>query len=219
MEDTWNLMGHALRKTLGVIAAMQGWGQAAGLAIAADQAGVPQLAAASLKAALDLDWGDPAARDEALAQVLGLLDRVGGFIAGAAGSDAARACPQVAHQVRDQDVDLSGPVPSLRRGVAKDRRINVEDPEMRQRQQTPAGRAKLRERVKVEHALAHAGHWQVRRARYRGTRKNPSEWRLPTDGQRARRAGRRSSGNDRVRDLPRSASCPKGPFATTCRLR
>jgi hypothetical protein len=26
--------------------------------------------------------------------------------------------------------------------------------------------------VKVEHALAHVGHWQGRRARYRGTRKN-----------------------------------------------
>ena len=45
-------------------------------------------------------------------------------------------------------------------------------PELRQRQQTPAGRAKLRERVQVEHTLAHVGHWQGRRARYRGTRKN-----------------------------------------------
>ena len=44
--------------------------------------------------------------------------------------------------------------------------------ELRQRQQTPEGRAQLRERVQVEHALAHAGHWQGRRARYRGTRKN-----------------------------------------------
>jgi transposase len=44
--------------------------------------------------------------------------------------------------------------------------------ELRQRQQTPAGRAELRERVAVEHALAHVGHWQGRRARYLGTRKN-----------------------------------------------
>ena len=44
--------------------------------------------------------------------------------------------------------------------------------ELRQRQQTPDGRAKLRERVAVEHALAHVGHWQGRRARYLGTRKN-----------------------------------------------
>jgi Transposase DDE domain len=44
--------------------------------------------------------------------------------------------------------------------------------ELRERQATPAGRAMLRERVKVEHALAHVGHWQGRRARYRRTRKN-----------------------------------------------
>ena len=44
--------------------------------------------------------------------------------------------------------------------------------ELRQRQQTPQGRAELRERVQVEHALAHLGHWQGRRARYLGTRKN-----------------------------------------------
>ena len=43
---------------------------------------------------------------------------------------------------------------------------------LRERQATPEGRAKLRERVKIEHALAHVGHWQGRRARYRGTRKN-----------------------------------------------
>jgi transposase len=40
--------------------------------------------------------------------------------------------------------------------------------ELRERQQTPQGRAKLRERVAVEHALAHLGRWQGRRARYRG---------------------------------------------------
>lgn len=44
--------------------------------------------------------------------------------------------------------------------------------ELRQRQKTPAGRAILRERAQVEHDLAHIGHWQGRRARYRGTRKN-----------------------------------------------
>ncbi len=44
--------------------------------------------------------------------------------------------------------------------------------ELRQRQLTPLGRAKLRERVAVEHALAHIGRWQGRRARYRGSRKN-----------------------------------------------
>jgi transposase len=334
VEDTINLMGHALRKALGVIAVLQGRGQAEGTAVLAARAGAPQLAASSLKAALDADWDHPAAAGQALSQVLGLLDQVEAFIAGAAGGDAAAALLATARQVRDQDVDLTGPAPALRRGVAKDRRISVEDgqmrhgrksrsvlfdgykrhvlrdldtglvpavgitpanapeasvtgdiqtdldaaglalaelhidraylashlvrdrgpdlaiyckawrvrgaggryaktefalnfttrqltcpagvtmafepgttvhfpkstcaacplrarcttssngrsvsihpdeallAELRDRQATPAGRAQLRERVKVEHALAHVGHWQGRRARYRGTRKN-----------------------------------------------
>jgi hypothetical protein len=44
--------------------------------------------------------------------------------------------------------------------------------ELRQGQQTPQGRSKLRERVAIEHTLAHVGRWQGRRARYRGLRKN-----------------------------------------------
>ena len=334
VEDTFNLTGHALRKALGVIAVLQGRGQAAGTAVVAAEAGVPELAVSSLKAALDRDWDDPGARDEALAAVLGLLDRVETFIAGQAGDEAAVTAVAAARQVRDQDTDLTGPAPALRRGVARDRRISIEDSEMRHgrksrsvlfdgykrhvlrdldtglipavgitpanapeasvtgditadlqaagwrlaelhidraylssdlvrdrgpdlaiyckawrvrnasgrfakdqfsidfdtgqltcpagtsmpfqagktvrfpkdtcaacplrerctgssngrsvsihpdealltelrhRQQTPAGRAELRERVAVEHALAHVGHWQGRRARYRGTRKN-----------------------------------------------
>src|SRR5262245_27945181 len=131
VEDTFNLMGHALRKALGVIAVLQGRGQAAAIMMVAEQAGTPELAASSLKAALDRDWDDPAARDEALAAVLGLLGRVEAFIAGQAGDEAAAEAVAVARQVRDQDVDLAGPAPALRRGVAKDRRISIEDPRMR----------------------------------------------------------------------------------------
>jgi hypothetical protein len=131
VEDTFNLMGHALRKALGVIAVLQGRGQAAGIPVIAAQAGVPALAASSLKAALDRDWDDPGARDEALAVVLGLLETAGAFVAGQAGDESAAAAVAVARQVRDQDVDLSGPAPVLRRGVARGRRISVEDGEMR----------------------------------------------------------------------------------------
>jgi Transposase DDE domain/Transposase domain (DUF772) len=131
VEDTLNLMGHALRKALGVIAVLQGRGHAAGTAIVAEQAGVPELAASSLKAALDADWDDPAARDQALARVLGLLDQVEAFIAGQAGDEAAGTAVATARQVRDQDVDLSGAAPALRRGVARDRRISIEDSDMR----------------------------------------------------------------------------------------
>jgi transposase len=44
--------------------------------------------------------------------------------------------------------------------------------ELRERQQTPAGRAQRRERVAVEHTRAHIGQWQGDRARYLGARKN-----------------------------------------------
>jgi transposase len=131
VEDTFNLMGHALRKALGVIAVLQGRGQAAGTAVVAAQAGVPELAASSLKAALDRDWDDPGARDEALAGVLGLLETVEAFIAGQAGQEAAATAVAVARQVREQDVDLTGLAPELRRGVARDRRISIEDGQMR----------------------------------------------------------------------------------------
>jgi hypothetical protein len=131
VEDTFNLTGHALRKALGVIAVLQGRGQAAGTAAVAAQAGVPELAASSLKAALDRDWDDPAARDAVLAVVLGLLDRVEAFIAGQAGDQAAAEAVAVARQVRDQDVDTGAAAPALRRGVAKDRRVSVEDGQMR----------------------------------------------------------------------------------------
>jgi transposase len=123
VEDTISLMGHALRKALGVIAVLQGRGQAEGIAGLAEQAGAPMLAASSLKAALDRDWDDPAARDAALAEVPGCLDAVEAFAAGElASAEAARDCLKAARQVRDQDVDLTGPAPALRRGVARDRR-------------------------------------------------------------------------------------------------
>ncbi len=53
--------------------------------------------------------------------------------------------------------------------------------ELRQRQLTPVGRAKLRQRVAVEHALAHIGYWQGRRARYRGRTACP----LPRSAQKS----------------------------------
>src|SRR5262249_37162791 len=52
------------------------------------------------------------------------------------GDEAAAGAVAVARQVRDQDVDLSGPAPGLRRGVARNRRISVEDGQMRHGRKT-----------------------------------------------------------------------------------
>jgi hypothetical protein len=51
VEDTYNLLGHALRKALRVIARQQG----RGLRAVAEEAGASLVAGPSLKAALDLD--------------------------------------------------------------------------------------------------------------------------------------------------------------------
>jgi hypothetical protein len=66
VEDTYNLLGHALKKALGVIARQQGWE----LAVVAEAAGASVVAGSSLKAVLDLDWDDPQAPRQALAVVL-----------------------------------------------------------------------------------------------------------------------------------------------------
>src|SRR6266508_2677578 len=108
VEDTINLLGHALRKVVGVLARQQGWGLAEGTRVLAERAGTPQLAASSLKAALDLDWDDPAALGQALGVVLGAVGAV----------EAA----------------------SIRQGVARDRRISVEDSQMRHGRKTKSVR-------------------------------------------------------------------------------
>lgn len=126
VEDTVNLLGYALRKAVGMIARHQGRGVAQ-----VSLAGTPVLGASSLKAALDVDWDDPASRAWALGVVLGALSQVEAAAAGLPASPAQDALA-VAHQVVAQDVE-PGPDgrPQLRRGVARDRRISVEDGEMR----------------------------------------------------------------------------------------
>ena len=135
VEDTYNLVGHAVRKAASVLARQQGRELAEGAAEAGAHA--PVVAGTSLKAALDLDWDDPAARIEALGIVLAALAEVEALVA-AQPEGPARARAQegvaVARQVAAQDVEGGGRPDgsaTLREGVAPDRRISVEDPDMR----------------------------------------------------------------------------------------
>lgn len=131
VEDTYNLLGHALRKALGVIARQQG----RGLADSAAEAGASLVGSSSLKAALDLDWDDPTAREQALVLVLGALEAVERWLETTpVGSDAPgiRESLMVAQQVPAQDGELAvDKAPTLRRKGAKDRRISIEDAQMR----------------------------------------------------------------------------------------
>jgi len=131
VEDTYNLLGHALRKAVGVLARQQG----RELADVAADAGAPVLAGTSLKAALDLDWDDPAARTEALEVVLAALGAIEAEVATQPEGPARAAAHEsvaVARQVVAQDVEeRPDGTATLRRGVAPDRRISVEDVDMR----------------------------------------------------------------------------------------
>ena len=145
VEDTYNLLGHALKKALGVICRQQG----RGLSEVAEEAGAPLIAEAtttsgSLKAALDLDWDDPEERTLALMRVLDALEAVETYLLipeGSTREEEGEALGQsplpsgidLARRVREQDVleEEDGGPPVLRRGVARERLVSVEDPQMR----------------------------------------------------------------------------------------
>jgi hypothetical protein len=131
VEDTYNLLGHALRKALGVIARKPG----RELSEIAAEANASLLGGLSLKAALDRDWDDPAAREQALAVVLETLRTVESWLeTQPEGYDepVVHYSMRAAEQVKQQDVEWteSGKA-TLRKAVAKDRRITIEDAQMR----------------------------------------------------------------------------------------
>jgi hypothetical protein len=135
VEDTYNLLGHALKKALGVIARQQG----RGLAEVAEEAGAEVLATSSLKAALDLDWDDPSERAQALVRVLAALEAVEVYLDNdlcwpEEQQKQEPATLEIARRVCEQDVlppEEEAGAPVLRRGVARERLVSVEDPQMR----------------------------------------------------------------------------------------
>src|SRR5438067_10325002 len=131
VEDTYNLLGHALRKALGVIARQQG----RELTEIARDANAVLVAGSSLKAALDRDWDDPAQCEQALGVVLAALTAVERWLETAPeGHDepVVAFSMTAAKQVKEQDVQGSAQgSATLRQGVATDRRIAIEDAHMR----------------------------------------------------------------------------------------
>lgn len=141
VEDTYNLLGHALKKALRVIAAQQGWE----LAAVAKAAGGELLQGSSLKAALDLNWDDTQERHVALTMVLRVLESVQTWVeqqSAQVQTPAVKASLKAAHQIQQQDVETTTDgTRQLAKRVARNRRISVEDPHMRH------GRKSRRQRV------------------------------------------------------------------------
>ena len=137
VEDTWNLLGRALRAVVTCAAATLKVPRAHVL----QGAGVTLLGAPSLKAALDIDWGDPAAQADALARLLAEVDRVEAWVAAhvpVAEAPTVQAALTALRRVLAQDLE---PDPTtgqrrIRRGVAADRMPSLGDPEMRHGRKT-----------------------------------------------------------------------------------
>jgi Transposase domain (DUF772)/Transposase DDE domain len=130
VEDTYNLIGHALKKAIQIVADQQ----ERELVEVGREAGAEMICATSLKAALDRDWDRLTEREEALSLVLHVLHVVETWIQTLPPEDAELAQPplKIAEQVKQQaiEVDEQGKA-SLIKGIAKDRRISIEDAEMR----------------------------------------------------------------------------------------
>jgi hypothetical protein len=131
VEDTYNLLGHALRKAVSMIAAVQGR-EPAEIAL---EAGAPILNSSSLKTALDLNWDNPVERQNALLIILSSLNSVEEWMQSQPDCDEFEVVQEtldVARVIESQNVTFdSQGVPSLSKGVAKDRRISIEEPDMR----------------------------------------------------------------------------------------
>ncbi len=130
VEDTYNLLGHALKKAIRVVADQQG----RKLVEVGQEARAEVVCGTSLKAMLDRDWDRAEQREEALSLVLNVLQAVETWVQTLQQDEAELAQPslEIAQQVKGQDVqvDENGKT-HLIKGVAKDRRISVEDGQMR----------------------------------------------------------------------------------------
>src|SRR6185312_7949923 len=133
VEDTFNLLAHAARKVLTCAARLVDLTPEQ----IAEQARTPLLVGTSVKAALDIEWSDPAQKASAIGTLVEQLDRLERWIAHEFGDEAAE--PPLAEplatlrQLREQDLDPEPPdgKPRIRKGTVEDRRVSVEDKDMR----------------------------------------------------------------------------------------
>jgi transposase len=130
VEDTFNLIGHALKKALRLIAKQRG----EMVADVGREAGAELVCGSSLKAVLDYDWDQVKQREEALELVVQVLQAVESWVQTLEPEERELAEPalETATVVKEQDVEpvANGKV-HLIKGVAKNRRISIEDAEMR----------------------------------------------------------------------------------------
>jgi len=133
VEDTINLLAHAGRKVVECAAGLLGWSEAR----VCREARSPLLAESSVKKALDLDWSNPAQKASAVKslafQLENLRDWIGSQLASEMTKPPLKDEIETLAQLMSQDLepDPDGGGVKIREGVAEDRRVSVEDREMR----------------------------------------------------------------------------------------
>lgn len=139
VEDTINLLGHAARKIVRLAAKLT----KLPVETIAEQARIPIALRGSTKAALDRDWSDPEQRNAAVGELVGQLGSLHTWLERMQLNDEDIVAPYVnaMEQVLAQDTeqDEHGNVRIIR-GVAADRRVSIEDPEMRHGRKTKSKR-------------------------------------------------------------------------------
>lgn len=133
VEDTINLLAHAGRKLLAAAARLRG----SNTRDIAHIAGAPLLAESSIKKALDLEWSVKEQKASAVKTVVEQVGAVEAWITKEMPKEAQEPplseLLDTLRQLREQDLepDPNGGGPRIRVGVAADRRVSVEDGEMR----------------------------------------------------------------------------------------
>jgi IS5 family transposase len=133
VEDTFNLLGHAGKKILHSVATFFGTDASE----IGEQARTRLLLGDSVKAELDIDWNDPEQKREALNDLCQELDRLCAWVGRHVPAEVVEATPlsrylEALTQVKAQDVEpASDGGVQLVQGVAPDRRVSIEDADMR----------------------------------------------------------------------------------------
>ena len=134
VEDTVNLLGHAARKVIACAAELLRWSASRVCA----EAGVPALDALSVKRGLDINWGDPEEKADSIKTLTSQLESLEVFLKQHLAKELHRQplkdLMETLRQIVKQDLEPDpggGGALKIRDGVAEDRRISVEDREMR----------------------------------------------------------------------------------------
>jgi len=133
VEDTWNLIGRAMRNLVGAVATSHGVDPESLI----EELELTSMGPASLKANLDIDWADQASRTEAFELLVEQANRLTEWVTqhqefGAAEPPLSTALDDLATVLeQDTEPDPDGTGRRLKKGVAKDRMPSLGDKDMR----------------------------------------------------------------------------------------